>query len=130
MNPKEKSLPKLIELYRKYASLRHRRFFIFCKNGKGSTQLVGNNTLGKIPSIIANYLKLPDAKLYTGHCMRRTSATLLADGAADLTTVERLDGWKSGNVTEGYIEFSAQSKMLIAKQILTDNENNENNKNI
>ena len=104
MNPKEKSLLKLIELYRKYASLRHRRFFIFCKNGKGSTQLVGNNTLGKIPSIIANYLKFPDAKLYTGHCMRRTSATLLADSGANLTTVKCLGGWKSGNVAERYTE--------------------------
>ena len=59
----------------------------------------------QIPSIIASYLKLPDAKLYTGHCMRRTSATLLANSGADLTTVKGLGGWKSRNVAGGYIEF-------------------------
>ena len=75
----------------------------------------------QVPSIIASYLKLADAKLYTGHCMRRTSATLLADSDADLTTIKRLGGWKSGIVAEGYIGSSTQRKTLIA-----NNENSEN----
>ena len=98
VNPKDKSSLKLINLcmyaHFKYASLRpqhinHRRFFIFYKNGKCSTQPRGTNTFGKIPSIIASYLKLPDIKLYTGHCMSRTLATLLAESGADLTTAPK-----------------------------------------
>ncbi|CAH1366120.1 unnamed protein product, partial [Tenebrio molitor] len=47
-----------IGLFRKYADLRpsnvsHRRFFIFYKGGKCTSQPVGKNTFGKIPSIIA-----------------------------------------------------------------------------
>lgn len=74
---------RFIQLYKKYASLRpphthHRRFFIYYKYGKCSTQAVGKNTLGKIPATIAAYLKLPDPDLYTGHCLRRSSAISLA----------------------------------------------------
>ena len=87
---------------------------------------MGKNTLGKIPPIIASCLKLPDAKLYTEHCMRRTSATVLADSGFDLTTVKRLGDWNYENVAEAYIESAAKNKTLIAKQIVTDNKNNEN----
>jgi integrase len=83
-----------IGLFRKYADLRpsnvsHRRFFIFYKGGKCTSQPVGKNTFGKIPSIIATYLDLPNPSMYTGHCLRRSSATLLADSGADITTIKR-----------------------------------------
>jgi hypothetical protein len=38
------------------------------------------NIIGKIPSDIAQYLNSPGDKLYTGHSLRRTSATVLVDG--------------------------------------------------
>ncbi|KAJ8979153.1 hypothetical protein NQ317_006345 [Molorchus minor] len=34
--------------------------------------------LGKMPTDIARFLKLPNSELYTGHCFRRTSASLFA----------------------------------------------------
>ncbi|KAJ8972909.1 hypothetical protein NQ317_008799, partial [Molorchus minor] len=43
--------------------------------------------MGKIPSVVASYLKLPDVACYTGHCLRRSSATLLADAGVDITTI-------------------------------------------
>lgn len=113
----------MLELFRKYSSLRpshvkHKRFFLYYKSGKCSSQPVGKNTLGKIPNIIASYLKLPDAKSYTGHCLRRTSATLLADAGVDITTIKRHAGWKSTAVAEGYIENSIKNKTNIANQVL------------
>lgn len=66
---------------------------------------------------IAQYLNLPDANLYTGHAFRRTSATLLADSGADITTLKRHGGWRSSNVAEGYIENSVDNKLKIGKQI-------------
>ena len=89
----------------------HRRFFY--KNEKCTVQPIGRNTLGKIPNVVAKFLKLPTPKLYTGHCMRRSSTTLLANAGADITTIKR-HGWKSTAVAEGYIEDSVPHKANIA----------------
>jgi integrase len=86
-----------LTIYRKYASLRpvntsHDRFFLFYNIGKCTRQPVGINTFGQLPSKIAAYLKLEDPKTYTGHCFRRSSATLLAAGGGDLVSVKRHGG--------------------------------------
>ncbi|KAJ8983597.1 hypothetical protein NQ317_004234 [Molorchus minor] len=114
----------MLELFRKYLSLRpphvkHKRLFLYYKAGKCSSQPVGKNTMGKIPSVVASYLKLPDVACYTGHCLRRSSATLLADAGVDITTIKRHAGWKSTTVAEGYVENSIENKTKIANQVLT-----------
>ncbi|KAJ8978047.1 hypothetical protein NQ317_017592, partial [Molorchus minor] len=48
----------MLELFRKYLSLRpphvkHKRLFLYYKAGKCSSQPVGKNTMGKIPSVVA-----------------------------------------------------------------------------
>ncbi|KAJ8971088.1 hypothetical protein NQ317_006501 [Molorchus minor] len=55
---------------------------------------------------------------YTGHCLRRSSATLLADAGVDITTIKRHAGWKSTTVAEGYVENSIENKTKIANQVL------------
>lgn len=80
---------KYMELYRKYASLRpsgvvDNRFFLSYRDGKCTRQVVGINRFGSIPQEIAFYLKLPDAKDYTGRCFRAVSPTFLGDGEEDL----------------------------------------------
>lgn len=57
--------------------------------------------------------------MYTGHCYRRTSASLLADSGADILTLKRHGGWKSSTVAEGYVEDSITNKIKISKCILT-----------
>ncbi|XP_031332895.1 uncharacterized protein LOC116163187 [Photinus pyralis] len=113
-----------LETYRKYAAVRPsnfhcNRFFFKYHNGKGFKQVVGVHTFASIPQIVANFLKLSDANLYTGHCFRRTSATILVDNGADLTVLKRHGGWKSSNVAEGYIEESLKNKMDVAERIVT-----------
>ncbi|KAJ8977820.1 hypothetical protein NQ317_007521 [Molorchus minor] len=71
--------------------------------------------MGKIPT---SYLKLPDVACYTGHCLRRSSATLLADAGVDITTIKRHAGWKSTTVAEGYVENSIENKTKISNQVL------------
>ncbi|KAJ8972084.1 hypothetical protein NQ317_019640 [Molorchus minor] len=93
-------------------------FFLYYKAGKCSSQPVGKNTMGKIPSVVDSYLKLPDVACYTGHCLRRSSATLLADAGVDITTIKRHAGWKSTTVAEGYVENSIENKTKIANQVL------------
>ncbi|KAJ8965834.1 hypothetical protein NQ317_003726 [Molorchus minor] len=113
----------MLELFRKYLSLRpphvkYKRLFLYYKAGKCSSQPVGKNTMGEIPSVVASYLKLPDVACYTGHCLRRSSVTLLADAGVDITTIKRHAGWKSTTVAEGYVENSIENKTKIANQVL------------
>ncbi|KAJ8976882.1 hypothetical protein NQ317_008075 [Molorchus minor] len=100
----------MLELFRKYLSLRpphvhHKRLFLYYKAGKCSSQPVGKNTMGKIPSVVASYLKLPDVACYT-------------DAGVDITTIKRHAGWKSTTVAEGYVENSIENKTKIANQVL------------
>lgn len=111
-----------LETCRKYMSLRPKklsndRFFLRYANEKCTSQPVGINTLSKVPSRVASFLNLANAEAYSGHCMRRTSTTLLANKGADLTTIKRHGGWKSSAVAESYIEDSISNKLDIARKI-------------
>lgn len=110
-------------LFQKYRLLRPvncktDRFFLNYQNGKCTNQPIGINKFSKMPREIATVLKLPNPEKYTGHSFRRTSATLLADAGADITTLKRHGGWQSNTVAEGYIADSVQNKVKIGKQIL------------
>lgn len=113
----------LVEIFRKYYCLRpspieNPRFFLGYRSGKCTKQSTGINTIGGIPRKIAEFLKLQNPSSYTGHCFRRTSATLLADAGADITTLKRHGGWRATNVAEGYIQDSVEHKLQIASKIL------------
>lgn len=115
--------PSYIDLYQKYKALRpkncqHKRFFLYYKNGKCTSQNVGINTFGKMPCNIAGYLGLKNPELYTGHCFRRSSATLLANSGCNITNIKRHGGWKSTSVAESYVEESIENKRKIAENIL------------
>ncbi|KAJ8965689.1 hypothetical protein NQ317_008785 [Molorchus minor] len=58
--------------------------FIKYTSNKCTTQSVEINIFGKMPTDIARFLKLPNSKLYTGHCFSRTSVSLLANSGANL----------------------------------------------
>lgn len=111
-----------LKLVRQYAALRptgmrERRFFLAYRNNRCTVQPVGKNTIGSVPTIIARYLKLDNAKEYTGHCLRRTSSTLLVEAGASFETLKMHGKWKSTAVAEGYIEESMASKNRIARMI-------------
>ena len=117
----------LLVIFRKYSSLRpspteNSRFFLGYRSGKCTRQSVGINTIGGMPKKIAEFLKLPIPSNYTGHSFRRTSATILADAGADITTLKRHGSWKSSNVAEGYIENSIGHKLQVAAKILGNKE--------
>ncbi|XP_044268814.1 uncharacterized protein LOC123013993 [Tribolium madens] len=112
-----------IELFNKYLALRPKqtpydRFFLTYRNGKCTVQPVGIHTFRSIPSKIANYLHLPEPSLYTGHCLRRTSATLFANAGGSKENLKRHGGWKSDTIAESYVEESVLYKTKMAKTIL------------
>lgn len=110
-----------INIYRKYAALRpegmnDKRFFLTYRNGKCIRSMMGIHSIGSAPREVASYLKLPNWKEYTGHCLRRTSATLLVDGGGAATFRRR--AWNSGNMAGGhsgnYIRGESAMEILSA----------------
>lgn len=55
------------------------RFFLTYRDGKCINKPIGKNKIGKMPSEIAQFLRLPESELYTGHAFRRSSATICAE---------------------------------------------------
>ncbi|XP_061726264.1 uncharacterized protein LOC133531880 isoform X3 [Cydia pomonella] len=69
---------KYYKTVKKYQDLRvasapSNRFFQAFRDGKCRAQVIGKNKFGKMPKEIAEFLKLPDAKSYTGHTLRAGS---------------------------------------------------------
>lgn len=112
------------QLVRKYLSLRPSkmtspRLFVGFRQGKCVAQHVGSHTISDVPKKVAQYLKLEQPESYTGHAIRRTSASMLVEGGADLLTLKRHGGWKSATVAEGYIEESINRKIDVSKKLFS-----------
>ncbi|KAJ8913120.1 hypothetical protein NQ315_006038 [Exocentrus adspersus] len=43
---------------------------------------------------------------YTGHCFRRTGATLVVDAGGDILSLKRAGGWKSSEIAMSYVDDS------------------------
>lgn len=87
----------------------------FNKNGQPTNQALGVNTVATFPSKVAAFLNLPGD--YTGHCFRRSSATILADAGANNLQLKRHGRWKSQSVAEGYVDSSKTAKLEISSMI-------------
>ncbi|KAJ8915675.1 hypothetical protein NQ315_000607 [Exocentrus adspersus] len=85
---------------------------------------MGKNTLAKIPCKVAQFLKLENAHQYTGHCLRRTSATLLVN-AGDILTLKQYGGWETSTVAEGYVAECISRKREVTSHILTSQKPSE-----
>ncbi|CAH2005916.1 unnamed protein product [Acanthoscelides obtectus] len=102
----------ILQFYRKYIALRPldsdtpERLFLNYHNRKCSKQVVGMNTIAKVPKDIAEFLELADSDLYTGHCFRRTSANLMADGGRGIIRLDLLGQWHPTRVPKRYLENS------------------------
>ena len=55
------------------------RFFLNYQKGKCTHQFMGKHKIGSVPKLVAEFLKLPNSDRYTGHALRRTSTSILAD---------------------------------------------------
>jgi hypothetical protein len=84
---------------------------------KITKQPYGHNSISNFPQKIASYLKLSNVTTFTGHCFRRTAATLLADNGGDVLQLKTLGGWKSSGVAESYVNHSLDGQLKIAKML-------------
>lgn len=113
---------RFLEIVTKYTKLRklettHTEFFVNFQAGKCTVQPIGSNKLGRMPKVIATYLKLPNPSSYTGHSFRRSSTTILADAGATFVAIKSHGGWLSDATPHGYIEDSTQSKRKSSNMI-------------
>lgn len=112
---------------RKYISLRppdhfSDRFFVQYHNSKCTRQPVGRHKIGETPQLIATFLNLEDASRYTGHCFRRTAATLLSESGANMQKIKQLGRWRSDLIAQGYVENSIHNRQLIYQGIINGGE--------
>ena len=63
---------------------------------------VGEKKLSSFPKLIAQYLGLPNASRYTGHCFRRSSATNLAENGATDQQMTKFCRWSSSKMAAYY----------------------------
>lgn len=68
-----------------------------------------NSKIGSIPKQVAEYLDLANPNQYTGHCFRRSSATILVDAGGDMLALKRHGGWRSTAVAESYVDNSVKN---------------------
>jgi integrase len=111
-----------LEICRKYISIRKdiniSRFLLNYHDGKCANMVMGKHKIASAPREIASFLKLPNSNEYTGHCLRRTSATLFLDNGGDISALQRHGSWHSTPVAESYIEDSTENREQTAVQIL------------
>jgi integrase len=110
------------QLLRKYMLLRpahakNDKFLVCYRNGKCAAQNVGIHRIGSVPKNVATFLKLENPETYTGHALRRSSATMIVEGGADLLALKQHGGWKSSSVAEGYVENSIKRKIEVSKKL-------------
>lgn len=108
-----KLLPKLDEeavchvfyfnLYKSLVAITTERLFCQYRNGKFTKMPYGKTKVSEVPKIVASFLGLANPAEYTGHALRVSSATALADEGASSLSLKRHGRWKSDFVTEGGI---------------------------
>jgi hypothetical protein len=92
---------------------------------KPSKTPIGSNTLAKYPEKIGQFLKLPDCSRFTSHSFRHTGASILADEGASVMQLQQAGGWESASVAESYVQESNNSRLQIAKKIVSTMESNQ-----
>jgi integrase len=122
-----KLLPKLEEeaicpvsyfkIYKESSCFTEGRLFLHYRDGKFTKSPLGKNTISSVPRKMAFFLSLPNATKYSGHSLRVTSATVLADNGANTLTLKRHGRWTSESVAEEYVRQSKASRCDTAAML-------------
>lgn len=84
-------------------------------NKRFTCQPMGVRTLAKTPSVVGKFLNLEGN--FSGHCFRRSSATILAENGATSTQLKTLMNWKGDNTALNYIDNSKSSRVSMSNLI-------------
>jgi hypothetical protein len=113
--------PVCVSIIRQYCdffteSERTGRLFRYLNSGRSTNRPIGKNKLSKYPQDVAKFLGL-DPTGYSGHCWRRTGATILAEADVSLIQLKHAGGWRSDQVCQEYVEESKNEKIKIASRL-------------
>jgi integrase len=100
--------------YKQATCLNNGRLFLHFRNGKFINSPLGKISISAVPEAIARFLNLENPKKYTGHSMRVSSATVLADNGANTLTLKRHGRWASESVAEEYVRQSKAARNDVA----------------
>lgn len=104
-------------LYKKEFDVPEGFVFRQIKNGKITKQKRGKTYFYELPKRIATFLKLEAPEKYTGHAIRRTATTWLAERGASSSVIQNFGGWKSSSIAQEYIDDSDSIRTTIAEKI-------------
>jgi integrase len=99
---------KYYTMYKSLVPATEGRLFLRFQDGKFIKAPIGKTMIAGVPRVIATFLGLENPHLYTGHALRVSSATVLADQGANSLTLKRHGRWKSEAVAEEYLRASKQ----------------------
>jgi hypothetical protein len=80
-------------------------------------QVIGKNTMSKLPHEIATLFSMPNPALYSFHSFRRTSATSAADGGSSSAQMTDFFGWKNPSMCHEYVSSSKPAITSMAKTL-------------
>ena len=88
------------------------------RNNQFINQVIGVNSLSKFPNKIALMLNLQHVNTYTGHCFRRTAASILAANGSSEEQIMALGRWKAPAVAHRYAKASGLTKWKAIQGII------------
>ena len=91
------------------------RLFCQFRNGKFTKMPLGKTVIANVPRIVATFLELENPSAYTGHSLRVSSATALADEGVTSLALKRHGRWASDSVAEGYVRESKAVRVETAE---------------
>lgn len=103
--------------YREHFTELTGRLFRQFQGGKFIKSPLGKNAIASVPREVAMFLGLSNPHLYTGHSLRVSSATTLADEGADILELKRHGRWSSNTVAEEYVRESKFARLGSASKL-------------
>jgi integrase len=88
------------------------RFFRYVKEGsdgkwRGTNAVIGTHSYAKVTILAATWLGLDDPNRFTAHGIRRSGATILANGGVSSQMLKLAGGWKSDTAAERSCDICA-----------------------
>ena len=90
------------------------------RDNKFTNQKRGKSYFFELPKRIAEHLGIENPEKYTGHAIRRTATTWLAERGQTANVLQKFGGWKSANVANEYIDDTDVMRRSIADAMQID----------
>ena len=84
-------------------------------NKNFTIQPMGVRTIALVPAAVSKFLNVEGS--FTGHCFRRSAATILAENGATSVQMKTLMNWKGESTALNYIDHTKRSRVNTSGMI-------------